>query len=705
MRHLHLFTFLFTVLFFIVTRAQGIKDTTIHLSTVEIHDSIFKPAPYLSKIIRNVEIQKGAVRDIGDYLRSIPNVAGVRKGGAGIDPVVRGFKFSQLNVNVGGGLKVENGCPNRMDPVTSHIEAEDIESIEVLKGPFALKYGPSFGGIINLKTENPHPFERFEVHANAVYGFETNWNGQKEHLSVFGGNKKVYFLFSGGYRNYGNYRSGKIERKDTTFSTSFRKNNYTAKIGFSPTKNQSIIFSYDEIHGRDVLYPVLPMDEKSDDTRMIAVDYHLKNIPGKLKTLDVKMYQSDVNHNMDNSLRVTWAAKQMVSIVDATNTGGRAELGLQFSKFQITTGLDVENIYKDGTRTMTMQMMGTTSTKKSNLWKAANIQNAGFFGECKTTFSSIELLGAIRLDYNNADSKDTLKVISGGISYFDKTSSQFTNLSASMGITKKFNKDLKLCLALGKGTRSPNMLERFIKLMAVGYDNYDYLGNPQLKPETNYEADLTLTYSRAKTGSAYINGFYSKVQDYIYSTMLPSTIIKPQTAGVLGVKQFVNVDYVTFMGFEFGYTSPAELKFGGSIIGSFTYGRIPEVTKYLITGTQVTGETIIKNDALSEIPPFESTVSMYYKMVKGKLVPQLSIRAVADQHHVSQAFYEHDTPGFGLINFTIKYTINKYTKITAGINNILDKAYYEHLNRKIIGSTGNLYEPGRTFFVNLFLNI
>ncbi|MCX6272587.1 MAG: TonB-dependent receptor [Bacteroidetes bacterium] len=692
MRYLHLLTVLFTVPFFSVTSAQGIKDTTIHLSPVEIHDSIVKDKPFLIKTIRNEEIQKGAVRDIGDYLRSIPNVSGVRKGGAGIDPVVRGFKFSQLSVNVGGGLKVENGCPNRMDPVTSHVEAEDIESIEVLKGPFALKYGPSFGGIINLRTENPHPFEKFEVHANAMYGFETNWNGQKEHLSVLG-------------RNYGNYTSGKIEGKDTTFNTSFRKHNYTAKIGFSPTKNQSIIVSYDEIHGRDVLYPALPMDEKSDDTRMMSVDYHLRHMPGKLKTLDIKIYQSDVNHNMDNSLRATWATKQMVSIVNAVNTGGRAEFGMQFSKFLITTGLDVENIYKDGTRTMTMQMMGTTSTKRSNLWKAANIQNAGFFGECKTTFSSIELLGAIRVDFNNADSKDTLKVISGGISYFDKTNSKFTNFSASAGITKKFSKKMKLSLALGRGTRSPNMLERFIKLMAVGYDNYDYLGNPQLKPETNYEADLTLTYSGSKTGSAYINGFYSNVHDYIYSTMLPSTLIKPQTAGVLGVKQFVNVDYVTFMGFEFGYTSPADLKFGGSTIGSFTYGRIPEVTKYLITGTQVTGETIIKDDALSEIPPFESTLNVFYKMVKGKLVPQLSIRAVADQHHVSQAFYEQDTPGFGLINFTVKYTVNKNMKVTAGINNILDKAYYEHLNRKIIGSTGNLYEPGRSFFVNLFLNI
>jgi iron complex outermembrane recepter protein len=58
-----------------------------------------------------------------------------------------------------------------------------------------------------------------------------------------------------------------------------------------------------------------------------------------------------------------------------------------------------------------------------------------------------------------------------------------------------------------------------------------------------------------------------------------------------------------------------------------------------------------------------------------------------------------------LLSFSAKYKINKYANITAGVNNIFDRAYYEHLNRKIIGTTGKLYEPGRVFFVNLYLNI
>ena len=86
-------------------------------------------------------------------------------------------------------------------------------------------------------------------------------------------------------------------------------------------------------------------------------------------------------------------------------------------------------------------------------------------------------------------------------------------------------------------------------------------------------------------------------------------------------------------------------------------------------------------------------------------MPKISVRVVADQRHVSEAFYEPYTPGFALLNFSVKYNIIKYVSVSGGINNIFDRSYYEHLNRKIIGTTGKLYEPGRVFFVTLNVKI
>ena len=36
---------------------------------------------------------------------------------------------------------------------------------------------------------------------------------------------------------------------------------------------------------------------------------------------------------------------------------------------------------------------------------------------------------------------------------------------------------------------------------------------------------------------------------------------------------------------------------------------------------------------------------------------------------------------------------------------LFDQAYFEHLNRNIIGTKYSLYEPGRSFYVNLFFKI
>ncbi len=684
--------------------AQITEDTIVPLKEVLIESKL--PFYNVTPKIGKLDIEQIAIRDIGDFLRTTPNVSGVRKGGSAIDPVVRGFRANQLNVVLNDVIKIEGGCPSRMDPVTSHIEAEVIDKIDVIKGPFVLKYGSPLGGTINIQTIKPQPYDQFEIHTQALYGFETNWNGQREHLSLYGGNKTFFFNLAGGYKNYGNYQDG----NDKMVKSSFKKYNYYGSLGYSPKKDHTLYLSYIEDHGRGVSYPALPMDEVSDDTQIASFSYQVKNFSEKIKFLSISAYNSDVKHIMDNSKRANYATMQAKSVVDATNKGGRMELSfLQSKSTLINIGVDYENIYKDGTKTMVMKMvmdtLTTISTKKSNLWLQSKIQNTGLFTEIKKNVNNFNFVLSLRGDFNYATSGDTLQILKEGTSYFDNSSSDYLNFSGSIGASTELMKSLTVSIALGRGVRSPNMLERYIKFMAVGYDNYDYIGNPSLKPETNYQADLTFIYKNKTVGSLYLNGFYSYVFDYISGKKLPSSVAMPSTQGALGVKQFTNLDLAYFRGFEFGYNSNEENKLGVSLIAAYTQAFAAKTTKYIITNNQVTGEEEISNDPLPEIPPFESTISVYYKAFNKKLVPEVSFRVVADQKNVSDAFYEPSSPGFGLLNFSVNYKPLKYFNITAGANNILDQSYYEHLNRKIVGSTEKLYEPGRVFFINLIVNI
>jgi iron complex outermembrane receptor protein len=267
------------------------------------------------KVVKQYEIEQQASRDIGDYLRSTPNISGIRKGGGAVDPVIRGFKYKQLGVIVNGGTKIEGGCPNRMDPAVAHIDIDDIERIEVFKGPYALKFGPSFGGYINLKTVKPFPGHKFHTEIRAIKGFESNWNGNKEHLMIKGGNKHVYFAVSGNHKKYGNYKAGNGKE----ISSGFTRYNYKGQLGISPDDNHNIMISYDRSYGRNMMFPALPMDERSDDTHLSNIEYNYLNDSHKVKRITLKAYNSDVHHIMDNKERPFSDTVVAVSDIKAMN--------------------------------------------------------------------------------------------------------------------------------------------------------------------------------------------------------------------------------------------------------------------------------------------------------------------------------------------------------------------------------------------------
>lgn len=669
-------------------------------------DLIISKLPYIETIVVKKQVQENAAHDVADYLRSSNNIGGVRKGGIQLDPVVRGFKYSQLNVQVDNGLKIEGGCPNRMDPATGHLEIDQLESIEVFKGPYALRFGPTFGGVINMKTISHQTTDTAHIHVQAITAYESSWNGYKTRVALNGGTKYAFFDLSVGFKDYGNYSDGNGNEVKSEFS----KYTYRGKIGIRPASNHVIVFNYDQSYGLDVLFPTLPMDEREDDTRLMSFDYTGSNISHKIESLKFKIYNSDVKHEMDNKNRPFSDTVVAVSNIHAINQGARAEADLDIGKGSLAVGADYEQIKKDGDRVKYMINQPGLPVKNEMLWNNGLINNLGIFGEYIVTLNTFEIIGAARVDFNEATS-DEISIthpIQGEIYNYgpDSIKSNYTNFSFSLGATKTFNKNFSLSIALGRGVRGPDMTERFIILLPIGYDKFDYLGNPQLKPEANNQFDITFKYMNDKVGILQLNGFYSLVNNYITGRILPPVVQKPLSKDVLGVKQFYNAGNAKLRGFEFSYATPVHLKFGAQVFAAFTYGTLNEAQQYVLNDQgQVVDEVNIKNDPLSEIPPLESSIIIYYKIRKGKLVPNVKIRMAAPQDHVSEAQYEHASPGFILTSISLNYTMNQYFKINGGINNLFNTAYYEHLNRNIIGTNTNLYEPGMVFYVNLLFNI
>ncbi len=669
-----------------VELAEGeIKTLEIYLEelpyfSVEEIVVVGKPAEtYNQADIGGRDIMKKAPRDLGDFVRNFSNVSAIKKGGYALDPVVRGTKFDQINVQIDNGVKIEAACPNRMDPPTSHVQAEDLEKIEILKGPYALRYGPNIGGVMNFVLAKPKRFERFSIGGNLETGYESNWNGKVARLTLFGGEKLFDFRIAGGIKDYKNYKDG----AGNEVKSSFNVKDWTGKFGVNLSDNHRVQLSVRETYVRDVLYPALPMDARKDDSRIISLDYGARNVSVLINSVNLKAYYSKVYHLMDNSFKPTIVNVEAVTEANTKVTGGRGETGLVLGNNLLYVGFDYAKVEKDGLRTRKMKtgpMAGKTFV--DTVWQNSYVSNLGIFSELRTGVYGFNLMLSARYDINYAQARTPAPSFAR---LFGDLSSKYHNVSVSAGLDKAITPNVQLSVLVGSAKRSPNISERFINFLPIGIDNYDYIGNPSIKPETNNSVDLIL---KSKIFGGVFKGdvFYYYVKNFI-SARIRSDLM-PKNMGVLGVKQFVNIDRAKFVGFELGYTSTFSRTFGFDL-------NIYQTKAW----NAVTGE------ALPEIPPFEAKTVLYYNFFDGRIRPELTVRAVAKKNDVSSSFGETPTPGFVLVNFLVDITYFRFVDISVGVNNLLDKAYYEHLNRKIRTTGVPVYEPGRSFFINIIMKV
>lgn len=694
----------------VILSAQ-ISDSVINLPIIEIIDSSLKqviPSTLLSRQI----FELNPVADIGDILRAESNVGGVRRGGYAVDPVVRGYRYSQINVFLDHGIHIEGGCPNRMDPVMAHLEPEQIEKIEIVKGPYLMEYGSSPAASIRISTQKRLDQLATGQRLNLISGYESNRNAWRQSIHYSNYNGKLYYAVSGGIKTSGNYTDG----NGIEWNSSFRKYSLSADAGYKTKAGNSFMLSWKGSFGRDVKFPVLPMDEIIDNAHIISGSYDWKSKLNHSKNINLSAYHSNVYHLMDNSFRPqsSQVVPPLTGIMQAEagvhtySTGMRAAFMNKYMGAEIESGVDLLHIVKDGTREMKMimEMDGQQfiNLKYTNLWNEAVIFNSGYFSKISFSKNKYTYSGTLRIDYNHSHSSDTITVKQDEIHLYTNSAVNRILPSLSSAISYNVTQSTSVGLAIAYSQRASDMQERYIKFLATGYDRFDYLGNPKLKPEINLQADILLKHKR-ENASVSLNLFVSQIQNYITGVLLPPSVARPQSLGAPGVKQFKNIDKAIFTGFEStaSYTPNASSEITFS--AGYTLAWYPSIDKIIIENNQIIETVTLTNDPVGEMPALEAELRYKYNSKKYNLKPEVLIRATAPQHRVSESYYEESTPGYMIADLSIGWSPYKFLTFTGGVRNILDKAYYDHLNRRLLNSSLKLYEPGRSFFVVLKFSI
>ena len=68
-------------------------------------------------------------KNVADLFNDINGFSVIKRGNYAIDPTFRASQYEQLNIQYDGGTKAMHACPNRMDPITTHIIPEELEKI------------------------------------------------------------------------------------------------------------------------------------------------------------------------------------------------------------------------------------------------------------------------------------------------------------------------------------------------------------------------------------------------------------------------------------------------------------------------------------------------------------------------------------------------------------------------------------------------
>ncbi len=627
--------------------------------------------------------------DGGEIFKYTPGFSILKKGNYAMEPVLRGFKFEQLNVQFDGGIHSTNACPNRMDPGISQISIEEIEKVEVIKGPYNVRFGPSFGGIINIISRRPQRNGK-TVSGWIEGGYQSNGNNLFTSMFASVVQKKWDIAVSAGYKDYGNYKSG----NGTEIVSSFKRSGYTAKAGYNVNEKQRIQVSLRQSFARDVMYPGLPMDAEEDNSTIISADYGATDITKTVFSLKIKTYYSYIDHLMVNWYRPAYKMVHAATPVTATNYGGRFELGLKAGgKDVLYAGADYQFIGKDGSRHREVYINGCTNPPThfdppkefyDKVWQNSQKGDLGFFVENKLELNNLLVWQTgLRLDISSYDIKDPENDFN---ELYDGNIKPDTKIDPTINsvLTYKLNENLTLQWPVAIAYRSPEITELFINHLTVGKDAYEYVGNPNLKSEGNMQTDLILQ-KKGKTFTFYLDGFYSYLNNYITAvvdTTIPRKYMKCKDPKF--TKRFVNIDQAYMTGFEAGFDYYFLDYFDFNLGASYTYA-----------------QNVTLDEPLPEIPPF--TVNTGITFTKNNFTAILNARIASKQDRVSTSFNESTTPGFNVFNIYLTYSPWKFMDVNASITNIFDENYAEHLSRpyKSMSTKSLYYEPGRSFNISV----
>ena len=505
-------------------------------------------------------------------------------------------------------------------------------------------------------------------------------NGRNDQvLDTVAGNPFGYARVSANRSEADDYRDGDGKRVPSAWDK------WNADMAFGWTPDADTVLEASVGTGdAQARYAGRGMDGSQFERTSYGLRFEKKDFEGLLNELKANVYYNDVDHVMDNyTLRdpdpMGSMPMPMASNVGHRTTGGRVAATWGTEGWEITAGVDQRS-----SRHSQRSAMGRGNYRNVAWTTDAEFDNLGVFAESHWHAGRNHVITGLRMD--RAEVKD-LRVRTGGMMPMPNPTAGMVRRETLPGGFLRFEQDLQTqpirwYAGLGRTQRMPDYWELFSPGSGpVGSVN----AFAAIQPETTTQFDLGLQY-RGKRVDAWASVYAGRMQDYILFDYLGG--------GMMGLTTRAhNVD-ADIRGGEAGIEyRPADFwKLGGTL--AYAWGEVRDTGK-----------------ALPQMPPLEARISASYDNQKWSLGTLLRVVSSQDRVSPNQGnVVGRDlgrSSGFAVFSLNAGYRFSERLQGVAGIDNLFDRTYSEHLNLGGNSAFGypsdpvRIHEPGRTFWAKL----
>jgi iron complex outermembrane recepter protein len=620
--------------------------------------------------------------DGADYLKTIPGFTAIRNGGTNGDPVLRGMFGSRLKL-LTNDSELLGACPVRMDNPMSYVSPETYDRLVVIKGPETVIWGPgSSAGTVRFERDT----ERFDQAGWRGYGslLAGSWGRNDQVVDVAGGAPNGYVRVTANRSEQGDYDDGDGNR----VPSHWMKWNADIEAGWTPDADTRLVATIGTGDG-EARYAGRSMDGSQFKRESGVLRFEKVRIGGVLDAVEASVFSNYADHVMDNySLRDpdpnSSMPMPMASNVDRRTTGGRVAATWRWGEsLSLVTGLDQQSNAHRARKGM------GRDTYQSQPWVAdARFTTAGAFAELTWKLSAHDrLITGARVDHATARDKRLT------------TTGMMPMPNPTMGVTRRdtldsgflrYERDLAsspttLYAGLGHVERFPDFWELFSASSApMGSVN----AFSSVKPERTTQLDIGAQYN-GETVRSWVSLYAGKVDDFI--------LFRYSTGGMMGPSsQALNIQART----------------RGGELGS--QWRFAEHWNADASIAYAWGENTSHSSALPQMPPLEGRLGINYDNHAWsfgglwRLVARQNRVSINEGNVVGRDL--GPSKGFGTLAFNAGYRWNESLQLTAGVDNLLDRTYAEHLNLGGNAAFGypadpvRINEPGRTIWTKLNIN-